>query len=640
MKKYLIFSLLLILFLGTANQLAAQTSKEELEKQLEILAVDNPGLDNTVELSFSGVRLDEFIRSIANANELNISVGDGLDVLITNNFSNATVADVLVFLVERYKLDVKFTGNIITIEKYNAPPPVKEEPKEKVLNIEYKKGQNLLSLDLEEDKLTEVVKKITDLSTKNIILSPELKTKQVSVYIKDMPFESAIEKFAFANDMSSSKTEDNYYLLSPKTVTAEKGQKNTQGKRPKNQKKPGKRERTEGLYMEMKGLQDISITAEDASLDEIIKVLAEELKINYYLYSKIEGDKTLNLQHANFNDILDHLFDETPYTYKKVNGVYLIGDRKAEGLRKTTVYQLQNRSVEKLMEFIPEDLKKEVELKEFIDLNSLLISGSVRQTNELILFLEKIDQVTPVVSIDVIIIDFRKNRSISTGISAGLGDKPSGPTEGSILSDANFSFSAASLNNIISNINAGSTINLGKVTPNFYLSVKALETDGILRVRSTPKLATLNGHEAELSIGNTEYYVNEQVTFQGSLNPNVQNNRTYVAIQADLKVKIKPVVSGNDQITMEIEVEQSDFTERISEEAPPGKVTRKFTSMLRVKNNEIILLGGLEEKSRNDSGSGLPLIARIPVLKWIFGNRTRAKGTNQLNVFIKPTVIY
>ena len=99
-------------------------------------------------------------------------------------------------------------------------------------------------------------------------------------------------------------------------------------------------------------------------------------------------------------------------------------------------------------------------------------------------------------------------------------------------------------------------------------------------------------------------------------------------------------MSGNDQITLEIEVEQSDFTERISENAPPGKVTRSFTSMLRVKDGEIILLGGLEEKSTNNSGSGLPLLARIPVIKWLFGNRTNSKGGSQLNIFIKPTVLY
>jgi type IV pilus assembly protein PilQ len=61
---------------------------------------------------------------------------------------------------------------------------------------------------------------------------------------------------------------------------------------------------------------------------------------------------------------------------------------------------------------------------------------------------------------------------------------------------------------------------------------------------------------------------------------------------------------------------------------------------VRVKNGEMIMLGGLEENSNSNSGKGLPLISRIPVLKWIFGNRTKSKTENKLTIFIKPTIIY
>ena len=126
----------------------------------------------------------------------------------------------------------------------------------------------------------------------------------------------------------------------------------------------------------------------------------------------------------------------------------------------------------------------------------------------------------------------------------------------------------------------------------------------------------------------------------GAQNPQNIITRTYRPVEADLAITIKPLVSGNDQITLEITVEQSDFTERISNEAPPGKVSRSFSSMLRVKNNEMVLLGGLEEKSVNNSGAGLPFLARIPIIRWFFGQRTRSKNKSQLNIFIKPTVIY
>jgi type IV pilus assembly protein PilQ len=65
-----------------------------------------------------------------------------------------------------------------------------------------------------------------------------------------------------------------------------------------------------------------------------------------------------------------------------------------------------------------------------------------------------------------------------------------------------------------------------------------------------------------------------------------------------------------------------------------------FDSMIRVKDGEMIVLGGLEEKSTEDSSSGLPGVSRVKVLRSIFGKNTRSKSKSQLTVFIKPTIVY
>ena len=77
----------------------------------------------------------------------------------------------------------------------------------------------------------------------------------------------------------------------------------------------------------------------------------------------------------------------------------------------------------------------------------------------------------------------------------------------------------------------------------------------------------------------------------------------------------------------------------ISQFAPPGTVTRKFESLIRVRNQEMIILGGLEEKSSREASSGTPLLSRIPILKWIFSSRTKETGDSKLNIFIRPTII-
>ena len=142
-----------------------------------------------------------------------------------------------------------------------------------------------------------------------------------------------------------------------------------------------------------------------------------------------------------------------------------------------------------------------------------------------------------------------------------------------------------------------------------------------------------------MNIGNTEYYLEEQSNIIGTQNPQLTTTQTYQSVKADLSVKIRPIVSGDEQITLEIEVQQSDFTERISKFAPPGSVSRNFKSLIRVKNQEMVLLGGLEEKRASDTGSGIPFLSRIPVIKWIFSSRTKENSNSKLNIFIKPTII-
>jgi type IV pilus assembly protein PilQ len=228
---------------------------------------------------------------------------------------------------------------------------------------------------------------------------------------------------------------------------------------------------------------------------------------------------------------------------------------------------------------------------------------------------------------------------VTTGITAGVGTTEAPPSSGKVFPSIDFNLNSQSINDLISRFNGFGWAKIGKVTPNFYASLKAMEDQGILNIRSTPILSTLNGHQTELSIGNTEYYLEEQTNIIGTQNPQTSTTHTYKSVNAELSVIITPIVSGDDQITLKIEVNQSDFTERISTTAPPGVVTRTFKSQIRVKNEEMILLGGLEENRNSKTSQGVPFLSRIPILKWIFSSRTEEKSKSKLNIFIKPTII-
>jgi type IV pilus assembly protein PilQ len=221
-----------------------------------------------------------------------------------------------------------------------------------------------------------------------------------------------------------------------------------------------------------------------------------------------------------------------------------------------------------------------------------------------------------------------------------LGDAPASDG-GSLFPVADLNLGAITINKIIGGFNGFTSSNIGKVVPNFYAKIQALETNGDLKIRSTPKLSTLNGHQATLSRGKRSYYAVTQTNTIGTQNPVITDVKNYFPIDADLSIGIRPLVSGDGNITLNINVQQSSFNgERIDPEAPPGIDSREFTSTIRVKNKDVVILGGIEETSKNDSGSGVPFLARVPIIKWLFSKRTRTASKTKLSVLIKPTIIY
>jgi type IV pilus assembly protein PilQ len=293
-----------------------------------------------------------------------------------------------------------------------------------------------------------------------------------------------------------------------------------------------------------------------------------------------------------------------------------------------------------ILSIVPNEIKNGLDIKVDRELNSFIVSGPSENIIKFESFIKYIDKEVPVILIEVMLLEVSRSAVIETGISAGIGDKPA-TTSGSVFPNADIKLGAQTINKIIDGFSGFGSLNIGKVIPNLNLSLKAMETNGNLKVRSSPRLSTLNGHRAYLSIGETTYYVVTNQNFYGSQIPQTSEVKNYQSIDAELSLSIMPLVSGDGQITMDIKVIQSSFNgQKVDKDAPPGINSREFTSIIRVKDQDIIVLGGLEEKVKNDSGSGVPLLARIPIIKWFFSSRKREDSKKKLSVLIKPTVIY
>ena len=118
MKK----TLIVLIYFVVLNLTGQETKRiQTIKNHLELLAMDNSELNENLklEINVSNVTLPNFLMAVSKVHNLNLTVSpDVQNIGIINNFSEVTVADLLVYLCKQYSLDIDFTGNILTIKKY------------------------------------------------------------------------------------------------------------------------------------------------------------------------------------------------------------------------------------------------------------------------------------------------------------------------------------------------------------------------------------------------------------------------------------------------------------------------------------------------------------------------------------------
>ncbi|WP_281335999.1 type II secretion system protein GspD [Flavobacterium eburneipallidum] len=701
---------------------------QQLKNNIDAISVDAPGLSEKININIKEASLSTFLLAISQMHKLNISVAPNLaQINIVNNFSDVNVGDLLLFLCKEYNLTIDFSGSIIAIKSYQKPA---EKKIEKVFEVKYEVSNNLLSLNLKEDLLYDVFKRITDESGKNLVFTPGMENKLLTAYIKSMPFDAALDKLALANNLTVTKSKDSFYVFD---VLEGNSSNNATTRSGKSQSRKSNSQFT--VIDTNKKILDVNF--ENTPISSIVYDIGHELDIDMFISSPLEGagNATVKAKNISFDALLSKIFEtkteaktenrlpsnngaqrqlnnDSPaesgasgdsYTFMKSGTIYyfgtknqlvvrnvksiplmhrsieLLGDSSNEGRssgrlnntntnvnnyannnsingsdsRNTSNFQQQNNfnntsnnssgnsnPSESILTIIPDEIKKDLDIKIDKELNSFLVNGPAANIERFESFIKYIDKAVPVILIEVMLLEVNKSTTVETGINAGIGDKPV-TTSGTVFPTVDMNLGAQTINNIIDGFSGFGSLNIGKVVPNFYISLKAMETNGNLKIRSSPRLSTLNGHKAFLSIGETTYYVVTNQNFYGSQIPTTSEIKNYQPIDAELSVTIMPLVSGDGQITLDIKVIQSSFNgQKVDKNAPPGINSREFTSIIRVKDQDLIVLGGLEESTKNDSGIGVPLLSRIPIIKWLFSSRSRQDSKKKLTVLIKPTVIY
>ncbi len=161
------------------------------------------------------------------------------------------------------------------------------------------------------------------------------------------------------------------------------------------------------------------------------------------------------------------------------------------------------------------------------------------------------------------------------------------------------------------------------------LELSALETDNKGRVISSPRVVTAHGVEALIEQG-------DRVPFQQATSSGATSIRF---VDATLSLKVKPLITYDNKIDMELSVNQDKIGETINQFLPPPINTKKITTKVLVDNGGTVVIGGIFERTENEARNRIPLLGDIPILGHLFRNSARIDDKRELMVFVTPRIL-
>ena len=179
-------------------------------------------------------------------------------------------------------------------------------------------------------------------------------------------------------------------------------------------------------------------------------------------------------------------------------------------------------------------------------------------------------------------------------------------------------------------------VSLGYIGSRLLLEarISLAESEGKVTTLSAPKVATLDNQDAEIKSGS-------QIPFT-TIDPS--SGRLTISFQeAYLRLKVKPHVTSDNRINMEVEAENNTvgtpFPTGVGDVISIDKRIAK-TQML-VENGATVVLGGLYVSVDSYREDRVPYLGKIPVIGWLFKRRTLgASPTRQeLLIFITPSIL-
>lgn len=580
------------------------------------------------QLDFSNQPIQDVLRLLSAPYGINLAVDPGLKANVTLRLTDVRLKDALKFIVEQNGFAFRVTNGIISVYKPTPPPPPAPKPPppppDPIKVFEFSDGK--LTVDIGDASLDSVIRRVAERTGRNLIPEKGLKGS-LTAFFKDVPIDKGLKILFETNG---------YEIVAKEGLTYVLPAGGGFDSRPEDQS---------GRVRHFVTVRDrlVSFNVNNASIGGIIKEVARQADLDVYMYADIPGTVTAKVTDMPIDELFESLLRNTPSTYWYSKGVYYFGSRDMYEKKVIEMVHINYLKAAEIAGLLPKNVTSKATIREVKEYNALLIEAPTSDVIEQAkAFVAMVDKPIAQILIEAWVVEVKLDKARDLGVKLfGKGkDYQERPRKyfPTVSYDADRSKIVRFLEEFV---NVSSRVT--RIIPeDFAAQIDLLESEGISNLISKPQIATLNGHAANITFGTTQYFLLQKeviptgVTGEGP----VRIEQRYETVNVNMTLSVTPWVSGNNEVTMDISPQFDVPGTSPDDNIPPPINRRSLQSKVRVRDGEMIVLGGLIGESKNQSMEQVPFLGSIPIIKYFFSTRKTVKSKTQLMIYLIPHIYY
>jgi general secretion pathway protein D len=288
-------------------------------------------------------------------------------------------------------------------------------------------------------------------------------------------------------------------------------------------------------------------------------------------------------------------------------------------------------------------------VQQLLSQNALVVRGTPDQIALAEKLVDDLDKARPEVVVDIAVLQISKDKSRTLGLLP-----PSSATV-TLQSNINSNTTTTSTNgtttpttttgssgtglelNTLGNLNATDfQVSIGSA------NLSAVMGDSDTKMLQNPQIRTLDNQKATLKIG--ERVPVATGSFQpgiGGVGINPLVNTQFQYLDVGVNIDITPHIHADREVTLKMVMEISSVVGQssIGGISQPIIGQKKIEPEIRLRDGETSFIGGILDDSQTKSLAGIPGLAQIPILRYLFGQVTQDHSQDETVFAITPHII-